>query len=131
MEGASRGAREAGGEAIGVTIRGFEGRVPNRWLTRVVEGADLFDRTRSLMSLSSAFIILAGRSGTLAEASFLWALRRAGQAPARPIVLYGASWNRLYEALLAEGFLEPALQRETIVAGSEEDAVAAAMRGIR
>ncbi len=129
MEGASRGARESGGRAIGVTVASFPGRTPNRWLTETREEADLFDRTRRLMTLPSAFIILAGRSGTLAEVALLWALRRADQGPRRPIVLLGSAWPDLIALLRDRDVLEPEVLSETAIAANEEDAVARALPG--
>lgn len=123
MEGASRGAREAGGAAIGVTTKDF-GRGPgNPYLTVEHSEANLFDRTRRLMELSSAYIILPGKAGTLAETAFLWALHRAGLLGGKPIVLVGPFWNGFVDQLMARGLLEPSQAAATEHAATPEDAV--------
>ncbi|RMF71707.1 MAG: hypothetical protein D6738_13320, partial [Acidobacteria bacterium] len=55
MEAACRGARLAGGEAIGVTCRVFAARTPNPWLTLEIEEPDLAARTHRLICLSRGF----------------------------------------------------------------------------
>ena len=129
MEGAARGAREAGGEAVGVTCSGFRDRAPNRWLTRALEEADLFTRTRRLMELSRGFIILPGKSGTLAELAFLWALRRGGFGAGRPVVLFGEPWPAVLEALVGGRLLEQDSLADTRVAADAAQAVALACGG--
>ena len=106
MEAASRGAREAGGVAIGVTTPIFA-RTPNPWLDREWSAADLWERTRSLVDAASGFLVLAGSAGTLAEAAFLWALRRAGQLGARPVVLAGEPWPDVLPVLRRTALVEP------------------------
>ncbi len=126
MEAASRGAREAGGEAIGVPCAGFRGRAPNRWLTRVVEEPDLPSRTRRLVELSRGFIVLAGMAGTLAELAMLWALLRAGLLAA-PVVLLDETWGRMYRDLDRAGRIDPAVRHWTREAASPAEAVRLAL----
>jgi len=123
MEGASRGAREAGGIAIGVTTKDF-GRGPgNRFLSQEYAEGNLFDRTRRLMEMSAAYIILPGKAGTLAEVAFLWALHRAGLLNGRPIVLVGPFWKGLVEQLVERNLLEPGQAAATRYAATPEEAV--------
>ncbi len=126
MEAASRGAREAGGEAFGVPCARFRGRSPNRWLTRVLEEPDLLARTRRLFELSRGFIVLAGKAGTLAELAMLWALLRAGLLAA-PVVILDATWGRMYEDLDRAGRLDPAVRQWTRFAASPAEAVRLAL----
>lgn len=130
MEAASRGAREEGGAAIGVTVSTFASRSPNSYLTQVIEEPDLFARTRRLMALSAGFIILPGKSGTLAEAAFLWALRRAGELGDRPVVLLGPEWAEATGTLVSTGFLDEDGRRGTILAGTVEESVRAVTEAI-
>lgn len=123
MEAASRGAREAGGSALGVTCSLFTDREPNRWLTDRREGRDLYERTRLLIDLSDAFIILPGKSGTIAELAFLWALDRARLLGEKPLVLCGPRWAGIIGALETAGALEPEQRRITGLAGDPEEAV--------
>jgi hypothetical protein len=123
MEAASRGACEAGGTCLGVTGSFFGGRAPNAWLTETVAARDLFERTRLLMDLSDAFIILPGKSGTIAELAFLWALDRARLLGGKPVVLCGAIWPPLIEAIERAGALEPEQRNKTSLCGSTQEAV--------
>lgn len=126
MEAASRGAREAGGEAIGVTSRAWRGRTPNAFLTLEIEEPDLLTRTARLFALARGFIVLGGGAGTLAELAMLWAHARAGLLPG-PVVLLDDGWARLYEDLLRDGRLEPHARRATHVTSDPEQAVRLAL----
>ena len=123
MEAASRGAREAGGEALGVMGSFFSGRGPNPWLTEVIPSGDLFERTRLLIDLSDAFIILPGKSGTIAELAFLWALDRARMLGRKPVVLCGPIWPDLLDAIERAGAIEPAQRRISLLCPTVEEAV--------
>ena len=124
MEAASRGAREAGGEALGVTAEIFSSRGGgNEYLSREIVEPDLFLRTRTLVEQSGGFVVLAGKSGTLAELSFLWALHRAGQLGGRPVVLLGEIWPGLVATLRDSGILEPAQEQITLFAATPAESV--------
>jgi len=115
--------REAGGRAIGITCAEFRSRTANPYLTELHEEPDLFARTRRLIGSSRSFIILPGKSGTLAEAVFLWALRRAGLGEGKPVVLVGDIWPRVLEALRSSKLLEAESLSDTTIAIDEEEAV--------
>jgi uncharacterized protein (TIGR00730 family) len=116
MEGASRGAREAGGATVGVVSTLFRSRRPNRHLTQILTVTDLHDRMRALVELGEAYVVLWGKSGTLAEAALVWALLRAGSLPPRPVLLLGARWERLLAYLRETKMLEGDELRSTRVA---------------
>ncbi len=124
MEAASRGARDAGGESVGVTGSFFSERAPNRWLSEVRECGDLFERTKLLIDLSDAFIILPGKSGTLAEVAFLWALDRARQMRSKPVVLCGRMWVDLVAAFERAGVVEEKQRAMTTLCENVEEAIA-------
>jgi len=123
MEAACRGASEAGGRTLGVTCAIFSGRTPNGYLLESVETRDLHDRTRELIARSDAFVVLSGKSGTLAELTFLWALHRAGCLDRRPVVLVGDEWRHLLRHLLRAGILEGPEFDVTQVVDTPEEAV--------
>jgi len=125
MEAASRGAREAGGRATGVTCETFAGRSPNRFLTETIPSADLHERTRALIDGADGFVVLAGKAGTLAELAFLWALERAGCLDGRPVVLLGARFKQLIEGLKRCEMLENRQIAATRFARSPAEAVRA------
>jgi len=126
MEAASRGAREAGGPALGVVCDGWteRGRHPNAYLSERLDTPDLHARTQALVERADAYVVLPGKSGTLAELTLLWALHRAGTLPDRPIVLLGSPWAPLLRHLTEWNMLEPAQLRGTRVAGTPEEAIA-------
>lgn len=107
MEGASRGAREAGGSTFGVLCAWFDNRNANPYLDGSMVAPDLHDRTRELIDRSWAFVVLDGKAGTLAELAFLWALERAGRLSDRPVVLFGDAWTDTVARLADAGRLEP------------------------
>jgi len=123
MEGASRGAAEAGGRAVGVTCAIFAAREPNRFLTERRDTADLLARSGALIEAASGFIVLPGKSGTLAELTLIWALHRAGSLAHRPVVLLGAVWRPFLRQLVQGEMIEPEQLSITRVAECAEDAV--------
>lgn len=125
MEAASRGATEAGGEAIGVTCTRFTGRQPNPFLTGRISTDDLCQRTATLIDRADGFVVLAGKAGTLAELAQLWALQRAGCLDDRPVILLGGLWEAVLRRLLRAGILERAQRRGTAIARSPADALLA------
>ena len=133
MEGASRGAREAGGDTIGVTCRTFPTRTPNAWIVREIPTDDLWQRTRVLVDSADAFVVLAGKAGTLAEIGFLWALDRAGALRGKPILAVGPAWGGLLRYLRDEDWLEPEQLARTVHVTSPQAVVerlaAAATKG--
>lgn len=106
MEAVSRGAAEAGGEAEGVVCHAFCDRRPNAHLTRIVWTAHLFERMNVLIGTADAYVALEPRAGTLSEVAALWAFRKAGHLPPRPLVLVGPVWERLRSQLAETGVVE-------------------------
>ena len=124
MEGASRGAAEAGGRALGVVCSAFGDRAPNPYLTEVRNTPDLYARTRELVVASDAFVVLSGGSGTLAEVALVWALHRAGSLGRRPMVLLGDPWPRVLRCLEDAGVLAAPERAMTGLAATPTEAVA-------
>ena len=123
MEGASRGAAEASGTAVGVTCASFLGRTPNHFLTETRETADLVERTGVLIEAACGYIVLHGKSGTLAELTLMWALHRVGSLGRRPVVLLGDAWRPFLHHLVRGAMIEDDQLGITRVADGPEDAV--------
>lgn len=117
MAAASRGAHEAGGRVIGVTVELFETRGPvNRWVTDRVHTTDLFERLRHLAHEADAFVVVTGSIGTLTELFLCWTLVAVGTRPKAPIVLMGAHWRAWLETHRAPEFVPEHLFRWVEVA---------------
>lgn len=99
MEAASRGAHEAGGHVVGVTVELFEKRGPaNRWVRERVHTGTLFERIGHIVGRADGFVVAPGSIGTLAELFLTWNLLAAGARPAAPLVLMGPRWPSWLDA---------------------------------
>jgi uncharacterized protein (TIGR00730 family) len=95
MEAGSRGAREAGGHTIGVTVETFAG-TRNPHIIEEIRARTLFSRLETLISLGEAYVVFRGGMGTIAELCLVWNLIQMKQVRSkRPIFLFGNHWNRL------------------------------------
>jgi uncharacterized protein (TIGR00725 family) len=105
MEAVSRGAKEAGGHVIGVTVeiiaRNFE-RAPNAYLDQEVKTAALLERIDKMVELGQAYVVLPGGAGTLAELGIVWNLALLGALHGRPLIVVGRGWERVLHTMIAE-----------------------------
>lgn len=105
MEAVSRGAHEAGGHVIGVTVdviaRNFE-RIPNEFVKQEVRTAALLERIDKLIELGDAFVVLPGGVGTLLELSAVWNLAVLRALQDKPIVIVGSGWHSVLTTMLNE-----------------------------
>jgi uncharacterized protein (TIGR00730 family) len=105
MEAVSRGAKAVGGHVIGVTVdviaSNFE-RLPNAFLDQEVRTAALLERIDKLVELGDAYVVLPGGAGTLAELGIVWNLALLGALQDKPIVVVGAGWQRVFQAMVQE-----------------------------
>jgi uncharacterized protein (TIGR00730 family) len=94
MEGANRGARQAGGFSVGVTLSMFS-RDPNPYLDEVIETGSLLERLETLLRLGDGYVAGKGGTGTLAEIALAWEYINKKIVPRRPLVLLGDYWELL------------------------------------
>ena len=92
MEGANRGAREAGGRSIGCNIQLPHEQRPNPYLDLFVEFPHFFVRKVMLVKYSYAFIALPGGFGTLDEIFETVVLIQTGKIQHFPVVLMGSDY---------------------------------------
>ena len=119
MEAVSRGAREAGGQVVGVTVAPWIGRLePNRFLSEERSAKTLFERLEALVE-SDALVALPGGAGTLGEVALAWNLRQMDLMSAKPIVLVGGQWRRMAAAF-----------RELLIVDDRDLALLAVVDGI-
>ncbi len=103
MLAVSKGAREAGGEVIGVTCSEFGRGSANEYLTREIVTTSLNERLETLISLGSAYIVLPGGTGTLLELALVWELKNKGFLSSdKPIILLGEFWRPLTELIAVD-----------------------------
>jgi uncharacterized protein (TIGR00730 family) len=131
MAAVSRGAHEAGGHVIGVTVELFEPRGPvNPWVRERVHTPDLFERLRHLVHAADGFVAVAGSIGTLTELFLVWTLVSVEGREAAPIVLMGPQWHAWLEAHRGPAFVPGRLHRLVEVAETPELAAEAVVSGI-
>jgi len=100
MEAVSRGAREAGGRTVGVTVQVIE-RSGNAWLDEEVRTETIFHRIEHMLTISSACLAVRGGSGTLAEVAMALNLLLLGALKPRPLVLVGPEWRAVMDAFFS------------------------------
>jgi uncharacterized protein (TIGR00730 family) len=98
MEAVSRGAREAGGDVLGITLA-KTAAAPNEYLSRAIPAPDLYERLRRLIHQSVGYIALRGGMGTVAEVAIVWNKFLLNALSPRPLVLLGDCWPPVMASL--------------------------------
>ena len=124
MEAVSEGARKGGGPVIGVTVGLFNHRPANPHLTHREDTSTLLERLDYLVHVASAFVVLEGSVGTMAELFLTWNLLAVDGRPQAPLICLGGPYEEFMRAVTAPGLVLPDLGRFVEVAHSPEDAVA-------
>jgi uncharacterized protein (TIGR00730 family) len=132
MEACSRGAHEAGGHVVGVTVELFEKRGPaNRWVKQRVHTPDLYQRLSYLVDHAAGFVVLPGSIGTLTELFLTWTLLSVDARPRAPLVLLGEHWRRFLETLHHPDAVLPRLFEYVELADQPRDAAVRVLSGPR
>lgn len=107
MEAVSRGAKEAGGRVIGITLSLFDQVRPfaNRWLDEEIKKKAYLHRLEHLIVQSDGCIGLEGSIGTLSEVFVTWSLLQVKGMNPKPLILMGDRWRRVLRALVQESFV--------------------------
>lgn len=96
MGATSRGAAEANGHVIGITVQysgqGAE-RKTNQWVAEEIQYPSMRERLHHLVEHADGYIAMPGGIGTLQEIVEVWQLMRIKTIPRRPLVLYGDFWQ--------------------------------------
>jgi uncharacterized protein (TIGR00725 family) len=101
MEASARGAKESGGETIGITVESFA-RTANRWIDRELRKATLPERIAVLVDSADGYVVLKGGTGTLLELAYVWEFINKKFIPEKPIIIVGDFWTRVVETLKDE-----------------------------
>lgn len=126
MEAVSRGAREAGGHVIGVTVSKWKQSrklAANAWLVEEATQHDYMARLLYLVHQSDGHMVLSGGVGTLTELSLTWSLMQVDEINRRPLMVVGTRWRRALRDLLTELFITKEDLNLLLVVETVEEAV--------
>jgi len=116
MEAANKGAYEAGGNSLGLTIELPQGQLTNRYVTSTVGFHHFFSRKVCLSFCAEAYIFLPGGFGTLDEFTEILTLVQTGKIRRVPIVLVGLEyWKPILQ------FFKDTLLKEKMVDAEDLD----------
>lgn len=132
MEAVSRGAREAGGHVVGVTVEMFEFRGgPNRWVSERVHTSDLFERLRQITHMAHGYVVPGGSVGTLNELFLAWTFASTSARPRPPVVLLGAHWRAWLDAHRHPDLVPERLFRHVVVTDTPAEAAERVLADVR
>jgi uncharacterized protein (TIGR00730 family) len=123
MEAAARGAKEVGGQTIGVTFNLYRPANRNIWLDQEIVTESLFTRLEKLVTLGDAYVVLRGGIGTLLELCLVWNLVQSPEFVNKPILVVGASWGSIVGEMRNELPMHPWEADSLELVGSVDEAV--------
>lgn len=106
MEAANRGAFEAGGKSVGLTINIRSEQKKNSYLTDEIPFNFFFTRQTSMSYTAEAGIFCPGGFGTLSELFEILTLQQTGKIDKFPIILFGSEYWTPIEKAIKETLLE-------------------------
>jgi uncharacterized protein (TIGR00725 family) len=130
MEAVSEGAARGGAPVIGVTTSLFNHRPANPHLSHREDRSTLLERLDYLVHVASAFVVLEGSVGTMAELFLTWNLLAVDGRAAAPLVCLGGPYAEFLRAATRPGLVMPELARFVEVADTPADAVERVVRGL-
>ena len=99
MEASAKGAKDAGGNTIGVTCTAFARSRTNRYIDREIPTDNLRQRLEKLIELAHGYVVLPGATGTLAELALAWEMINKGFLPGRLLLILGDFWLPVLELI--------------------------------
>src|SRR5260370_1016271 len=93
MEGASRGAKEAGGRTYGVTAEFFKTAKLNAWIDVEVRAKTWEERLFELIRRADACVACKGGAGTLVEVAVAWEKVKKSVKTGKPFAVVGHFWG--------------------------------------
>ena len=113
MEAANRGAYEAGGQSLGLTIELSHKQIQNQYLTKKIDFYYFFSRKVCLSFSAEAYVFFPGGFGTLDEFFEIVALVQTNKIEPVPIICFGSDFWKPIDEMMRKEFLS----RKTIEAG--------------
>ena len=96
MEAVSRGAKNAGGQTLGITAKFFRARA-NKWVDEEIRMKSWQDRLFELVKRGRGYVACRGGTGTLVELAVVWEMLNKGAMARRPLVVLGDFWQPVIE----------------------------------
>ena len=130
MEGANRGAHEAGGCSVGFNITLPFEQMGNPYVDIEYEFGHFYSRKTMLVKAAEGFVLMPGGFGTLDEMFESLTLIQTGKVRNFPVVLFGSDfWRGLVDWIearpLVEGMISPEDMDLLLVTDDPEEAVQA------
>jgi len=122
MAASAKGAKEAGGQTIGVTVNAFRKANPNEWIDIESRSESSMERLMVMVSVADAFLVLRGGIGTLAEMAFVWSSIAVGELQ-KPVILVGKDWQKAIDALSKHLMIRERDEEKLYLVGTPEEAV--------
>ncbi|MEE9202376.1 MAG: TIGR00730 family Rossman fold protein [Dehalococcoidia bacterium] len=134
MAAANQGAREVGGNSIGLSIKlnSLE-EAPNPFTTLTLSFRYFFVRKVMLVRYATAFVLMPGGLGTMDEFFETLTLIQTGKIKPFPVILFGSEyWKGLlgwmHEAIIGKGFLTQGGLKRLYITDDPTEAVSLAER---
>ena len=106
MEAANRGAFEAGGKSVGLTIKLPEEQASNKYLTNEIPFHYFFTRQASMSFSTEVCVFCPGGFGTLNELFEILTLEQTNKIGKIPVILFCSDFWKPFEKLIKEVLLE-------------------------
>jgi uncharacterized protein (TIGR00730 family) len=106
MEAANKGAFEAGGQSIGLTIELAHHQIQNKYLTKNLDFYYFFSRKVGLSFSAEAYVFFPGGFGTLDEFYEIITLVQTKKIEKVPVILFGKEFWQPLEDFMKKQMLE-------------------------
>lgn len=121
MEAISKGAKEAGGKTIGVTVKEWI-KIPNPFIDEEVKMRNLMERIVELVGLADAYVVFKGGTGTLVEISVALEMMKHKSMGEKKLIFYTEFWRSLIDTLSKDTeSLDSLIKRNILFINSPEE----------
>ncbi|MBD3180964.1 hypothetical protein GF312_01660 [Candidatus Poribacteria bacterium] len=121
MDAAAKGAVEADGKTIGITVKTFR-KKPSEWTIIQRQADNYMERMMMLAMVADAYVVLEGGIGTLSEMTFVWVLNAVKEIK-KPIILIGEAWKNAIDGIIDQLMIKKSSKDLLIMVDTPEQAV--------